>query len=91
MVQEPTSYIYLGVDDLLKNGRSQDSIYILEPSNTRLFFNKHQKRTFNLHAMGGIERKYCKCATVAKGNMQGVRNLFFLFKMSLRNFKLSVS
>ena len=37
MVQEPTSYIYLGVDDLLKNGRSQDSIYILEPSNTRLF------------------------------------------------------
>ena len=43
MVQEPTSYIYLGVDDLLKNGRSQDSIYILEPSNTRLFFNKHQR------------------------------------------------
>ena len=62
MVQEPTSYIYLGVDDLLKNGRSQDSIYILEPSNTRLFFNKHQ-RYKHLEPQIWPKNKHILCTT----------------------------
>jgi hypothetical protein len=34
MVQEPTSYIHLGIDVLLKNERSEDSTY-LTPLNIR--------------------------------------------------------